>query len=165
MVNLKQIDPADYEQIRKWAQDKALAEYWRRHPPVFTWPGDLAPWFSTSYVVREEDKPVGLLCLANWDTFNKQVEFGIMIDPVACQDRRAVAHEACKQALDYVFDYCGFEKAYCKVLCHRKALKKFLVDCGCKVEGILRRNCWFEAGFHDEILVSILKEERPWLHR
>jgi RimJ/RimL family protein N-acetyltransferase len=133
-----------------------MAEYFRRYPPAFTWltPSTFIQVMASSYVVQIDDKAVGLLSLGNFDNVAKKVEIGIALDP-ALGRRARFALEAFDLALDYVFNYLGFNRAFCLALESRADLTHILVRGGFKEEGLLRDNIFFAGRFQGERVFGI----------
>lgn len=148
--------------IKQWAQCPQMKEFFRRHPPLFTWDDTqvIAQAYQTSYIIRQDDQPVGLITLANFDPQHKKVELGLLIDKERItQEPQTIYLNACKQVANYVFNYLGYEKIYTLVLKHRTRLMRVMELGGFKSEGVLRHNIFWNGEFHDEMLFSLLKED------
>jgi RimJ/RimL family protein N-acetyltransferase len=137
-----------------------MSEFFRRFPPAFTWlsPSTFQQVLQTSYIIQLDEQPVGLLTLGNFDHVARKVEVGLAIDP-ALGKRAPLAFDAFDQALDYVFNYLGFNRAFALTLEHRDDLTHILTKGGFKFEGLLRDNIFFKGRFHSERLFGISRED------
>lgn len=161
MIRLIPVSERHAQYLWGWSADPDMEEFFRRFPPTFTWgSAEMIPRvFQGSYMICDDETPVGLVNLFNADAQHKKIEFGVMVDKKRFAKRSIAAVEALKQALDYVFEYSGFEKAYCLILDHRKDLIALLGKWGFKCDGRLRSNVLWRGKFHDELCFSLLKDE------
>lgn len=163
-MRLRPVERRDLARIKSLAKKEENSEYFRRFPAVFTWPEDTLAWWTGTYIIETLDEaPLGLLNLANVDTFHRQAEIGLLVDKELCGaiKRRDVVVSALHDALDYIFSYLGFERAYFRILSPRTPLAMALTEWGFTCEGTLRHNVFFNGQWHDETLFSALRSEWP----
>jgi ribosomal-protein-alanine N-acetyltransferase len=160
-IELTPFQESHVELMHKWASDPKLEEYFRRHPPLFTWNTLTLTMgtFSQGYVINVDSTPVGYLSLSNYDPQNKRVELGLLLDAEYKEKRAAVFVEACRQAAGMVFKHLGYNKLYAYILPHRTGLQRIMASYGFKREGYLRDHTYWKGEFHDEELWSILRED------
>jgi RimJ/RimL family protein N-acetyltransferase len=155
MIQLKQVVQSDVPVIAAWSKKTELAEYFRRMGPSFSWNNQT---FALSYLIREEETPVGIICLSNIDQQNKKFECGILVECDDKQKRQAISVEAYDQLFDFFFNHLGYNRAEVTILSHRAALSKRLEQLGFQIEGISRQSAFFQGSFLDEIRFSYLAE-------
>jgi len=161
-VSLAAVNLDSVYKIREWVKDPYYAEYFRRYAPEFTWGDDaaVAHMHSASFFIRVDDEIVGMVGFANYDQHNKQIEYGLLMEK-NCPDKVKVIFESGDLVKDYVFNYLNLEKIFIRVLTHRKEIKRILIMNGFKLDGILRKNVYWNGEMHDEWLFTQLKGE--WL--
>jgi len=158
MIALRPLAPQDFQFVKDLYEDPGMCEYFRNAPPLMVWnsPETMMQLFTVSYVVTEDELPIGMINLVNPDAINKHVEFGLMLN---CANRQDVAIEATKQLGAYVFEYLGYNKLSCKVLEHRTNLMQLLARFKFSIEGRLRQHTYYNGEFHDEIVLSLLAQD------
>jgi len=68
--------------------------------------------------------------------------------------------EALDAIMKYGFDIMGLNRIQAKVLPENAPALRLLGELGLKVEGHLRKSVFFNGGFHDELMLAILREDR-----
>jgi RimJ/RimL family protein N-acetyltransferase/microcystin-dependent protein len=140
--------------IHEWAATPDLAEYFRRYAPPFAMKFDYQDPFH--WAVYVGGRPVGLACLADFDSANKKVSMGIMLEK-GFRDESIITG-TCLCLGQYVFDYLGYNKLCCLTLPHRTALHARLEAAGFTKEAALSENCFWRGQYHDEVLHSMNKK-------
>lgn len=141
--------------IAEWTVNPDLAEYFRRYAPAFAMKFDYSDPFH--FAIYVDGQPVGLCCLTDFDSGNKKVGMGIMLEK-GFRDESIITN-SCLYLGQYVFDYLGYNKLYCLTLPHRTALHSRLEGAGFTKEAQLRENCFWRGQYHDEVLHSMTKKE------
>jgi RimJ/RimL family protein N-acetyltransferase len=149
--NVQYLGPA---KVSEWAAAPDLAEYFRRYAPAFAMKFDYSDPFH--WAVYVGGRPVGLACLADFDSANKKVSMGILLEK-GFRDESIIT-DTCLCLGQYVFDYLGYNKLYCLTLPHRTALHARLEAAGFTKEATLTENCFWRGQYHDEVLHSMNKK-------
>ncbi len=140
--------------IHEWVRTPDYAEYFRRYAPAFAMKFDYSDPFT--WAVFIEGQPVGLACLTDFDSANKKVGMGLLLEKGFREE--SIITETCLCLGQYVFDYLGYNKLYCLTLPHRAALHSRLEAAGFIREATLSENCYWRGQYHDEVLHSMLKK-------
>jgi len=161
MIRLTPIQTDDYAQIKAWAQKPAMAEYFRYYPLTFVWDTaeQMQNILSTSYLIKQEDRPIGITSLQNFDAQNRKVEWGLAVDPDQSPKNRQVLKGIHRELAAYVFDYLGYNKLSVKILNHHDNWVKDMQEAGYTLEGILRDNLYWNGQFHTEVMLGITATE------
>ena len=162
MTSLRPIEIQDYELIKGFAEDPELSQIFRNMPAAWAWtPEQFQSWYflpnSMTFIIRDEDEPVGLVQFFSFDSGNKKCEFGLGIKK--CKNRREICVDALLQAYDYMFNYTGMNRLYCKVLGGRDKLMQLMEGWEHKFEGILRQSCLIKGRYEDELLYSLTADD------
>lgn len=152
--------------IARWASAPENAEFFRRVPPLCDWlaPAAIGTLWGTSWVVYEDDTPVGLLTLHSIDRYARSCEVGILVDSKDSSHRRQTVDAVTDQMADYLFNYLNLHKVYLKVLEGREKLVKLLESKGFQQEAVLRDSIFYSGEYRNEYLLSCLKLEYKWHH-
>ena len=147
--------------IVQWAENTSNAEFFRRCPPLMNWltPEAALSLWSTSWVILEDDTPVGLVTMCNLEQSSRSCEYGIMVDKEASSHPRLTIDTVYAEALEHAFDYCNLHKVYVKILDHRQGLQKIAEALGFSQEAVLRDSIFFNGEYRNEVLLSCLKLE------
>lgn len=112
----------------------------------------------TFMIVRREDNvPVGLINYFDWNSLNRSVEFGLLIDPE--ERRRGHAKEATRLLLRYLFKQRGLNKVHAQTCASNTPTVKLLESLGFKRDGVLRRHYFINGEFQDGFIYSKLAFE------
>jgi len=149
------------EHIALWATKPSNAEYFRRSPPVQDWlrKDFIDQLFAGSWIIYEDDAPVGLLSMHSLDPYARSCEWAILIDKDSSAHSHNTAMEMIHQACEYSFNYKNLHKIYVKLLDHRDNLKLALESVGATLEVTLRDSVYFNGEYRNEYLLSMLKLE------
>lgn len=112
----------------------------------------------TFTILTKAGKAIGNVGLSKTDFSNKHTCLGIVIGEKKFWDK-GYGTESIKMALDAAFNTLGMNKVYLivqkendrAVACYRK--------CGFKVDGTLRDQVFQDGEYHDDLLMSVLREE------
>jgi ribosomal-protein-serine acetyltransferase len=140
--------------IQEWAASPDYAEYFRRYAPPFAMKFDYQDPFH--FAVYVQGRPVGLACLTDFDSGNRKISMGLMLEK-GFRDASIIT-DTCLALGQYVFDYLGYNKLYCLTMPHRTALHARLETAGFTKEATLQENCFWRGQYHDEVLHSMLKK-------
>jgi [ribosomal protein S5]-alanine N-acetyltransferase len=109
-------------------------------------------------IVRKDDNvPVGRVDYFNYNSLNRSAELGLIVDP----DERGKGYglEGFRLLCRYLFQYRGFNKVYAQTADFNKATVKLLESAGFKKDGTLRQHNFYERGWHDALIYSLLAFE------
>ena len=160
-VRLSAFRAENSQDIIRWAQKLQNAEFFRRCPPHMDWldPERVMQLWGNSWIIYEEDTPVGIVILHSIDSYGRACEFGMLVDKESSHHYHKTAHQATNQLADYLFDYRNFHKIYVKILDSRDKLKDRLQRIGFTCEATLRDSIFFNGEYRNEYLMSCLKLE------
>jgi RimJ/RimL family protein N-acetyltransferase len=108
--------------------------------------------------IRGEDEPIGVISLMNKSEANESAELSVI---VGHQDDRHQGYgtEAIDRLLGYAFQELGLNRIGLSVFDFNKKAISAYEKLGFVVEGRFRQAIKRRSGFHDAILMSILKSE------
>jgi RimJ/RimL family protein N-acetyltransferase len=147
--------------IVKWAENPSNSEFFRRCPPLMNWltPEVALALWGSSWVILEDDMPVGLVTMANLEQSSRSCEYGILVDKEASSHPRFTIDTVYHEALEHAFDYCNLHKVYVKILDTREKLAAIAASFGFSQEAVLRDSIFYKGEYRNEILLSCLKLE------
>lgn len=111
--------------------------------------------------VRVSDKmPVGLITYYDFNSLNRSVALGLLIDP---EERRSgYGTEALKLLIRYLFSYRGVNKVYAQTDETNKAALKLLEGLGFKKDATLRDHYFHDGEYRAGFIYSLLRYELDW---
>lgn len=111
------------------------------------------------FIIQLKDgKAVGLATLGDIDWKNRKATHGIKL----CKDApkgQGVGTDTVYTIMKYAFEELQLNRLYGGMLDYNIASQRLYEKCGWKVEGRARKSIFKNNAYHDEILVSILKED------
>lgn len=109
--------------------------------------------------IRGEDEPIGVISLMNKSEANESAELSVI---VGHQDDRHQGYgtEAIDRLLGYAFEELGLNRIGLSVFDFNEEAISAYEKLGFVEEGRIRQAIKRRSGFHDAILMSILKSER-----
>lgn len=144
---------SDVALMRLWHADPANAEFFRRCPPAMFLTD--AAYVPDKYMVEKAGEVIGMIMLGGYDLPSKSCEFGMLLTGHHYADTAQITRDLCK----VVFNYLGYNRLTCRVLCHREKLKQRLAEFGFRKEGTLWEGAYMNGSFVDEDLFAITKQE------
>ena len=105
-----------------------------------------------------EGDHIGTVSLSSIDNYAKRAEFGIFIGDKKYWGQ-GCGTEACKLIVDYGFRKMKLHRIYLRCVAYNIRGEKAYSKAGFKVEGRLRDHLYRDKNWHDEIRMSILKNE------
>ncbi len=106
----------------------------------------------------DDNKLIGITVLKNINLINREAEFAIYIGDKE-QRGQGFSFIATRLALKFGFYDLGLNRIFLKVLENNKAAIRLYEKCELVKEGIFRKAVFKNNKFHNEIIMSILKEE------
>jgi RimJ/RimL family protein N-acetyltransferase len=108
--------------------------------------------------IRGEDEPIGVISLMNKSEANESAELSVIVGHQ--NDRhRGYGTEAIERLLEYAFEELGLNRIGLSVFDFNEEAISAYEKLGFVVEGRFRQAIKRSSGFHDAILMSILKSE------
>lgn len=161
-ITLRPASSSIFEQFLIWAEDPALADFFRHRGPSFTWasPEGLALQLQNAFAIYEGPVLVGVVQLSCLDFVSRNCSIGMLIDSKFTENRHEISRLIYEQTLDYCFGTLQMHKVTMKVLSTRTKLIQRLTQDGWTIEGHLRQNCFVNGEARDEVILRLLKSER-----
>jgi RimJ/RimL family protein N-acetyltransferase len=108
--------------------------------------------------IRGDDEPIGVISLMNMSEANESAELSVIVGPR--DDRRqGYGTEAIDRLLHYAFEELGLNRVGLSVFDFNEQAISAYDKLGFVVEGRFRQAIMRSTGFHDAILMSVLKSE------
>lgn len=160
---------ADLDQLESWwatLESAVLQQLKVLPPPLGGWRETFQQWsaktdtsgFSLS-VVLSDGTFIGHLAVYDASLPARLGTMAIVIGPEYVG--QGYGTEAVRLGLDYSFGEMGFNKVEARVFAYNERAIASYRKAGFIVEGCRRAVAFREGGFHDEIIMGILAEERP----
>lgn len=108
--------------------------------------------------LKENDKLIGNVNIQDFDNNSRSCHIPILIGDKS-EWGKGYATEARMMALNIAFNERNIQRVWAKVLDTNLPSLKMHEKCGYKQEGVMRRALYKNGGYHDIIMLSILKEE------
>ena len=110
-------------------------------------------------IETEEDGAIGFANIVNIDWKNRSAFHGIKVANKKLRSR-GIGTDTVMAVMRYAFEELQLNRLETTILGYNEASKKvFLEKCGWKVEGIKRESVYKSNGYHNELMVGILKED------
>jgi len=135
----------NFELQEQWYQDKVLKD-----------PSTIM--FSIRRVVDDELLGCCGLCYINWIHRHADLSFYIGYQDSYIDDE-GYALESCKLLFDYGFQQLGLNKIWTELYEFDNKKRRLLESMGFQVDGVLRKNYYYEGKWWNSILLSLLSEE------
>jgi len=112
-------------------------------------------------ICRLKDKvPVGRIHFFGLNNLNRSAELGLLVDPD--ERKKGYGSQAIRLLTDYLFDYRGLYKVHAQTAAFNKSAIKLLESLGFHKDGTLRSHYFYNQGFHDGLIYSLLLSDRDW---
>jgi len=167
-IKLRALTKNDIDLTLKWNNQDYIKQLYLGHPfPINRemeeqWYGKiLTSNFPTTIFGIElinDKKLIGITALKGINLVNRNAEFAIYIGDKE-QRRKGYAFEATVLTLKFGFYDLGLNRMFLKVLENNTSAIRLYEKCKLSKEGILRKAVFKKNEFHNEIIMSILKEE------
>ncbi|MBN1217141.1 MAG: GNAT family N-acetyltransferase [Candidatus Lokiarchaeota archaeon] len=159
--------------------DLLLLNKWRNDDEIYKFTGGNKYFISTEYdkkwiekkifnkqsniylaiCLKENNDLIGYLSIINIDYRNRKAEWGGIIIGEKAMQNKGLATEAGHLMLKYIFEEINLNRFYGFWLDNNKASLKMAEKLGFKREGLLRSSVYKLNSYHDQVIMSILKEE------
>lgn len=166
-IYLRAIEPSDYEISYKWRNDPEIQSMIGGHS-FFVSREKEKEWVNNA--VHSNEKTVLAICLVENDKYIGNVMIqemdyinGTAHVPILIGDKdewgKGYATEARFLALKFVFEERRINRVWALIKDDNIGSMKMHEKCGYKKEGVLRQSIFKNGAYHDQVLMSVLKEE------
>jgi RimJ/RimL family protein N-acetyltransferase len=115
------------------------------------------PKDQTWFAIEVEGQVIGQGGLHRIDHFNQRCELGIALGKNHWG--KGFGQDAVRTLVDYAFTYLNVNRVSLQVLADDPRASGAYRKAGFVEEGRLRQQAWLRGRFHDELLMSVLREE------
>lgn len=166
-VYLRALEPEDHLNIHKWRQDEEIKRNYGGIP-LFSSTINEKSWVesrifdkqnvSCAICLKETDEFIGCIFLNDIDYHNRTAQAPVYIGEKQFWNS-GYATDARILMLKYAFIDRGLERVWAKVLEDNSGALKMHEKTGYKKEGLLRKSCYRNGIFVNEVFMGILKED------
>lgn len=166
-VYLRALEPDDYLVTIKWRSDEHIQNM-VGGPKYFISSEKEKEWvrkviFDNERMVlgiclKESNKLIGTVNIQEIDYINRSCHVPILIGDKE-EWSKGYATEARMLALRFAFYERGMNRVWATVIDTNTASIKMNEKCGFKREGVMRQSVYKDGAFHDQIIMSILRDE------
>jgi RimJ/RimL family protein N-acetyltransferase len=136
----------------------ALAELEQRFDEALEEPDQTSMWFAAEV----DDELIGECGLHSIDHYRRSCEIGIALGREYWA--KGLGQDAVRTLVDFAFRDLGMHKVGLEVLADDDRAVGAYRKVGFVEEGRRREHSWFEGGFHDALVMGILREEWTRAH-
>ena len=166
-VYLRALEPEDYKTSIKWRKDD---EIWDMlgGPKYFVSEAFEKNWvektifdskdIKLAICLKENDQYIGNVYMTDINMINRSCHSHILIGEHDFWGK-GYAKEALMLAIDYMFNERNIYRIQANVLESNVASLKMHEKCGYKVDGILRASVYKAGKYHNQYVLSLLKDE------
>ncbi len=166
-IYLRALEVDDYKTSVKWRNDVEIGNL-VGGPKYFVSSEREKEWvhnaiFDNSKLVlaiclKKNDKYIGNIMLEDIDYINRSAHVPVFIGDKS-EWNKGYATEARMLMLEYAFHQRGMQRIVAYVLEGNVASLKMHEKCGYKIEGVLRNAVYKNGEFHNQVVLSILRNE------
>jgi len=166
-VRLRPIRREDVPVLLRWMNDSELMRLWARPVPLVTEQEllrDLEGRFSRFDVAgyfmieREDGAPIGRIDFEGLDERTRSAEVMLLIGEAESRGR-GYGTDALITLLGYLFRQRNLHRVWLGVLDWNAPAIRSYEKVGFTVEGRLREDLYFDGRYHDQLVMSILRDE------
>ena len=167
VVTLRAMEPEDQEMLREMVNDPEIEKMVCGYSyPVST--EQQIRWFQSNcndpqnlrlIIETEGEGPIGYANITEIDWKNKTASHGVKISKKKFR-AKGIATDTTMAVMRYVFEELQLNRLEGNFLEYNEASRKILCGkLGWVVEGARRQAVFKENGYHDEVMISILRDE------
>lgn len=166
-IYLRALEPDDYKTSISWRNDPEILDM-IGGPKFFVSKETERKWVESNIgsnekivlaiCLKDSNKYIGNIIIKDIDWRNRSVSMPILIGDKE-EWGKGYATEARMMLLDYVFNEMGMNRVWGLVLENNIASIRSVEKCGFHKEGIMRESVFKNGKYHNQVLLSILKEE------
>ena len=109
---------------------------------------------------NKEQRPVGTLTLLDYNSLNRSIELGLLIDPE--KRDKGLGSDAVKVISKYLFMQRGLNKVYTQLSGFNLSGMKLFESIGFKKDATLRDHHFYQGEYHPTLIYSLLRYELDW---
>lgn len=164
-IILRALEPEDLEALYKWENDSSIWASGSTISPYSRYV--LKEYISHSHLgiyeqkqlrlmieLREEEKPIGMVDLYDFDPHNRKAGVGILLD--TAYQGNGIATESMNLLIDYAFSFLKLNQLYAYVSVANEASKSLFIRCGFTASGVLSDWVSTEDGYTDVLVMQRL---------
>jgi RimJ/RimL family protein N-acetyltransferase len=168
-VKLTAVERGDLQQLRDWRNKPEFRKYFREYRELSE--ADQNYWYETKvlkdpstlmFSIRraDNDELIGCCGLVYIHWVYRHADLSLYIGwGNSYIDDHGYAEESCRLLLDYGFRDLGLNKIWTEIYVFDEKKKRLYEKLAFKVDGILRRNYFYDGKFWDSYILSILASE------
>lgn len=164
MIKLREVEPGDKEQMRRWRNQPHVSEYLYTDHEISA--EEHEDWFNRImkdlkvkyWIMMADDEDVGVVNLYDIDELHRRCYWALYIAKVD-QRGKGVGSRTGHIVLSYVFDVIKMEKLCCEVLSFNKKALNLYEKLGFKQEGYFKKHVIKGQKREDIYYLTILREE------
>ncbi len=168
-VYLRPLDLGDVEDIQRYANDPEVRRYLSNVYPLSLY--EEQEWVKKSstrdihdivlaVVLKKGHKLLGCMGLHSIDYVSGTAKTGSMLGAKE-EWNKGYAREAKMLLLEYAFLTLNLRKVCSRAFVDNKGSIQHNLNCGYKVEGILKKHVYRAGKYHDNVLLAVFKQD--WL--
>ncbi|MCC6704308.1 MAG: GNAT family N-acetyltransferase [Thermomicrobiales bacterium] len=165
-VTLRPFRADDLPAMRSWFRDRAVTRNWANHPVISDtlFEADLTGRFASFdrdghfAVDNEFGELIGRVDFDELDPIDRTCELSIMLGAEAGRGKGYGA-DACHTLLEHLFSDRQIERVWLSVIDWNAPAIRLYEKLGFVHEGRLERTIWLEGGWHDLLLMGMMKTE------
>lgn len=167
-LTARELERADMAKLNAWRHDREVVG---RLTGVFRYVGEEVDdaWFDTYLRSRgrevrlallDDGKFVGVVYLLEIDQVIGSCHVGIVIGDKS-RWGRGLGREALRLGVSHAFDDLNLRRIQVDILAEHEAALHLYGGAGFVREGVLRQAAYKAGGYHDVVVLSLLRDERP----
>ncbi len=166
-VYLRAMEPNDYKMSIQWRRDSEIwdmlggTKYFVSEAYEKKWVEDVifnSKDIKLAICLKENDLYIGNVYMTDLNMINRSCHSHILIGNKDYWGQ-GYAREALLLAIDYMFSERNIQRIQANILTSNVASLKMFQKCGYQIEGTMRRAVYKANRYHDQYIMSILKDE------
>ena len=170
-VGLRAIEREDLPQLLSWRNQPELRRFFRERRELgmcdqLSWfelvvrhPGD-TPTLMFAIEERDPSALVGACGLCNIDWVDGTAEVSLYIGAMAAYIDETLAPDACRILISHAFDDLNLRRLWVEIYDFDTRKAQLLEQAGFSVEGRLREHHFNDGGYHDSLMLGLLRTDR-----
>ena len=170
-VYLRGFESSDYKTTLKWRQDEEISsmvggqKYFVTSDMEKKW-AETASMDNTRSIrlmvcLEDMEEPIGMVTLTDINYVNRTAHSNILLGNKDSWGK-GYGTKALNLLLAYAFEELGLNRIEALILDSNIGSIKLHKKCGYREEGVKRNSIYKNGHYHNQILVSLLKEESKW---
>lgn len=110
------------------------------------------------YIIEADGERIGLATIKNIDWKNRTASHGIKLANINMRGK-GYGKDTVFTIMKYAFEELQLNRLYGSILEYNEPSRRLYEKCGWSIEGIARQSVFKDNQYHNEIMVSILKDD------